>query len=57
MWHFLQKTNQMERYLTTCSELVKNIQPWNVYQFPEILSLKLDFFETKTLVKKSSSKI
>ena len=41
---FFNKTFNLERHLTTCSERVKNVYPWNVYQIREILFNKLDSF-------------
>ena len=39
---FFNRTFNLEQYLTTCSERVKNIYPRNVYQIRETLMDKLD---------------
>ena len=44
---FFNKTFNLERHLTTCSELVKNVYPRNVYQIRETLFDKLDCFGIK----------
>ena len=44
---FFNKTFNLERHLTTCSERVKNVYPRNVYQFRETLFDKLDSFGIK----------
>ena len=41
---FLNRTFNLERHLTTCSERVKNVYPRNVYQIRETLFDKLDSF-------------
>ena len=41
---FFNTTFNLERYLTTCSERVKNVYPRNVYQIRETLFEKLDSF-------------
>ena len=41
---FSNKTFNLERHLTTCSERVKNVYPKNVYQTQETLFDKLDSF-------------
>ena len=41
------KSIKLEQYLTTCSERVKNVYPWNVYQIRETLFDKLDSFGIK----------
>ena len=41
---FFNRTFNSERHLTTCSELVKNVYPRNVYQIRETLFDKLDSF-------------
>ena len=41
---FFNRTFNLERHLTTCSERVKNIYPKNVYQTQETLFDKLDSF-------------
>ena len=41
---FFNRTFNLERHLTTCSERVKNIYPRNVYQIRETLFDKLDSF-------------
>ena len=41
---FLNRTFNLERHLTTCSERVKNVYPKNVYQNQETLFDKLDSF-------------
>ena len=41
---FFNRTLNLERHLTTCSERVKNVYPRNVYQIPETLFDKLDSF-------------
>ena len=42
---FFNRTFNLERHLTTCSERVKNFSPRNVYQIRETLSDKLDSFD------------
>ena len=44
---FFNRTFNLERHLTTCTERVKNIFPRNVYQIRETLFDKLDFFGIK----------
>ena len=44
---FFNKTFNLERHLTTCSERVKNVYPRNVYQIRETLFDKLDSFGIK----------
>ena len=44
---FFNRTFNLERHLTTCSEQVKNIYPRNVYQIWETLLDKLDSFGIK----------
>ena len=44
---FFNRTFNLERYLTTCSERVKNFYPRNVYQIRESLFDKLDSFGIK----------
>ena len=41
---FFNRTFNLERHLTTCSERVKNVYPRNVYQIRETLFDKLDSF-------------
>ena len=41
---FFNRTFNLERHLTTCSELVKNVYPRNVYQIRKTLFDKLDSF-------------
>ena len=41
---FFNRTINLERHLTTCSERVKNVYPKNVYQAQETLFDKLDLF-------------
>ena len=41
---FFNRTFNLERHLTTCSERVKNVYPRNVYQIRETLLDKLDSF-------------
>ena len=41
------RTSNLERHLTTCSERVKNVCPRNVYQIRETLFDKLDYFGIK----------
>ena len=41
---FFNRTFNLERHLTTCSESVKNVYPRNVYQIRETLFDKLDSF-------------
>ena len=41
---FFNRTFNLERHLTTCSERVKNVYPKNVYQTQETLFDKLDSF-------------
>ena len=41
---FFNRTFNLERHLTTCSERVKNVYPKNVYQIRETLFDKLDTF-------------
>ena len=41
---FFNRTFNLERHLTTCSERVKNVYPRNLYQSPETLFDKLDSF-------------
>ena len=43
----LNRTFNLERHLTTCSEPVKNVYPRNVYQISETLFDKLDSFGIK----------
>ena len=45
--NFFNKTFNLERHLTTCSERVKNVYPRNVYQIRETLFDKLDSFGIK----------
>ena len=56
---FFNRTFNLERLLTTCSERAKNVYPWNVYQIREALFDKLDSFGVKNtneqkLFKKSA---
>ena len=44
---FFNRTFNLERHLTTCSERVKNVYPRNVYQIRETLFDKLDSFGIK----------
>ena len=44
---FFNKTFNLERHLTTCSERVKNVYPRNVYQIRETLLDKLNSFGIK----------
>ena len=44
---FFNRTFNLERHLTTCSERVKNVYPKNVYQTQETLFDKLDFFRVE----------
>ena len=44
---FFNRTFNLERQLTTCSEWVKNVYPRNVYQIQETLFDKLDSFGIK----------
>ena len=44
---FFNRTFNLERYLTICSERVENIYPRSVYQIRESLFDKLDFFDIK----------
>ena len=44
---FFNRTFNLERHLTTCSERVKNVYPWNVNQIRETLFDKLDSFGIK----------
>ena len=44
---FFNRTFNLERHLTTCSERVKNVYPRNVYQSRETLFEKMDFFGIK----------
>ena len=44
---FFNRTFNLERHLTTCSERVKNVYPRNVYQIRETLFDKLDSFTIK----------
>ena len=44
---FFNKTFNLERHLTTCSERVKNVYPRNVYQIRETLFDKVDSFGIK----------
>ena len=44
---FFNKTFNLERHLTTCSERVKNVYPRNAYQIRETLFDKLDSFGIK----------
>ena len=44
---FFNRTFNLERHLTTCSERVKNVYPMNVYQIRETLFDKLDSFGIK----------
>ena len=44
---FLNRTINLEQYLTTCSERVKNVYPGNVYQIRATLFNKLDSFGIK----------
>ena len=44
---FFNKTFNLERHLTTCSERVKNVYPRNVYQIRKTLFDKLDSFGIK----------
>ena len=41
---FFNRTFNLERHLTTCSERVENVYPRNVYQIRETLFVKLHFF-------------
>ena len=54
---FFNKTFNLERHLTKCSERVKNVCPRNVYQIRETLFDKLDSFRIGTRVNKNFSKI
>ena len=45
--NFFNKTFNLERYLTTCSERVKNVYPRNVYQIQKTLLERLDIFGIK----------
>ena len=53
---FFNRTFNLERYLTTCCERVKNVYPRNVYQIPETLFNKLDSFGIKYTSQKNFSK-
>ena len=53
---FFNKTFNLERNLTTCSEGVKNIYPRNVYQIRETLFDKLDSFSIKYTSEQKLSK-
>ena len=54
---FFNRTFNLERHLTTCSERVENVYPRNVYQIRETLFVKLHFFGINyTSEKKNSSK-
>ena len=44
---FFNRTFNLERHLTTCSERVKNVYPRNVYQIRETLFAKPDSFGVK----------
>ena len=44
---FFNKTFHLEQHSTTCSERVKNVYPWNIFQIRETLVDKLDFFGIK----------
>ena len=44
---FFNRSFNLERHLTTCSERVRNIYPRNVYQIRETLFEKLDSFGIK----------
>ena len=44
---FSNRTFNLERHLTTCSERVKSLYPGNAYQIRETLFDKLDFFSIK----------
>ena len=53
---FSNRTFNLERHLTTCSERVKNVYPRNVYQIREILfdkldSLGMEYTNEQTLLK------
>ena len=48
---FFNKTINLEKHLTTCSERVENIYPKNVYQTQETLFDKLDSLELNTLMR------
>ena len=54
---FFNRTFNLERQLSTCSERVKNIYPRNVYQILETLFHKLDSFGIKYTRQKNFSKI
>ena len=54
---FFNRTFNLERHLTTCSERVKNVYPRNVYQIRETLFDKLDSFGINYTSNKNSSKI
>ena len=45
---FFNRTFNLERHLTTCSERVKNFCPRNVYQIRQTLFDKLDSFDIKS---------
>ena len=53
---FFNKTFNLERHLTTCSERVKNVYPRNVYQIRETVFEKLESSVSSTRVNKNSSK-
>ena len=55
---FFNRTFNLERYLTTCSERVKNVYPRNVYQIRKTLTLfdKLNSFAFKYTREGNSSK-
>ena len=53
---FLNKTFNLERFLTTCSERVKNVHPKNVYQIQETLFDKLDSLGNKYTSEKKMFK-
>ena len=53
---FFNKTFNLERHLTTCSEQVKNVYPRNVYQIRETLFDKLDCFGINYMSEQKLSK-
>ena len=50
---FFNRTFNLERHLTTCSERVKNIYPQNVYQTQETLFDKLDSFGNECTIEQT----
>ena len=50
---FFNRTFNLERHLTTCSERVKNVYPKNLYQIRETLFDKLDSFGIKYTSKQN----